>query len=61
MKTIGVVVELDKGVDATLSRWAEREERSKRRQAAVLLRRLAELFEERPEELQKLGLVQQRA
>lgn len=56
-RQIGMNVFLDTEIDAELGDWAEDEERSKRRHAAVLLRKLVKLKETNPDELRRLGLV----
>jgi hypothetical protein len=49
---------LDPDVDLELSKWSDQNERSKRRQIAVLLRRLTQIRKDKPEELQRLQLAQ---
>jgi hypothetical protein len=51
-------VELDDDTDKEMREWAEEVQRSKRRQIAVLLRRLTTLRRTHPEELQRLQLAQ---
>jgi hypothetical protein len=55
-KRTGVV--LDTTTDKELERWAEDEQRSKRRQGAVLLRKLMELRQTNPDELLRLKLIE---
>lgn len=56
-KTIKIGVEVDRETDETVEDWADDEGRSKRRHAAVLLRKLAKLKKTQPGELIKLGLL----
>lgn len=55
-KTVRIGVEIDRESDVDFRKWAETEGRSKRRHAEVLMRRLIELFNSRPIELERLGL-----
>lgn len=50
-------VDLDRETDATIRKIAESEERSKRNMHAVLMRRIARLWQEKPEALRQLELV----
>jgi hypothetical protein len=61
MKTrvIPVRVDLDITTEQAMGTWADQEGRSKRRHIAILARRLAELRDQKPDELRKLGLMQQ--
>jgi len=61
MATIRVGAQLDTDTNKDLCRWAEDESRSKRRQAAVLLRKLTELRRTQPTELERLNLIERRA
>lgn len=54
---VPVNVDLDRQTDAVLRKWAKREDRSKRRQIAVVMRKLVSLLDSKPEELKKLGLL----
>lgn len=55
-KTVRVGAELDVQTDAKFDRWARAEGLSKRRHAAILLRRLTSLWETDGASLAKLGL-----
>lgn len=57
-KTVRIGAEVDQQTDTDLEEWSEREERSKRRHAAVLLRKLTVLRKTHPDELQRLGLLE---
>lgn len=50
-------VELDHDTDDTLEKWGELEGKSKRRHAAILIRKLIVLRETQPAELVRLGLI----
>lgn len=48
---------LDKKSKTTLEAWAEAEGRSAQSHYGILLRRLARLFDERPEKLEEIGIL----
>jgi len=50
-------VDLDRETDGLLTQWARQEERSKRLQTRVIVRRVVRAWKERPEVLKPLGLV----
>jgi hypothetical protein len=55
-KTI-VPLEVDRATKHVLVEWMEKEDRkSTRGHAAVVLRRVARVYRERPEELERLGI-----
>jgi hypothetical protein len=54
-------MELAAPIDSELATWAELEERSKRRHAAILVRRLTELRRTNPDDLVRLGLLDRAA
>jgi hypothetical protein len=54
---VNIRVELDPQAAIDLNKWADREGRSKRRHAAVLLRRLTVLQKTNPNDLRRLGLM----
>ena len=56
-KTVRIGAEVDPETDRELEAWSEQEERSKRRHAAVLLRKLTALRKTQPAELARLGLM----
>jgi hypothetical protein len=56
-KTVRIGAEIEREIDIEFSQWAETEERSKRRHAAVLIRKLTVLRKTHPDELQRLGLM----
>lgn len=51
---IRIGAEVDRETDVALRRWSRDEGRSKRRQAAICLRRLTSLRQESPEQLLKM-------
>lgn len=55
-KTVRIGVEIDRESDADFQKWADNEGRSKRRHAEILMRRLIEIFNSKPTELERLGL-----
>jgi hypothetical protein len=59
-KLINIRVEIDRETDFDFDGWAEREGRSKRRHAAILLRNLTALVKTHREDLERLGLVTKR-
>lgn len=54
--TIRNGVDLDRETDGLLTQWAKQEERSKRLQTRVIVRRVVRAWKERPELLKPLGL-----
>jgi hypothetical protein len=56
--TIKIGVDADRETDVELRKWAKAEGRSKRRLAAVLLRKLAQLRKENPAPLKTLRLME---
>lgn len=56
---INIRVEVDPQIDLDLRKWAKKEGRSKRRQVAVLLRKLSAIRKSNPSELERLGLIDQ--
>lgn len=56
-KTIGIGVDVDRETDDELDKWSKQEGRSKRRHVAVILRKISILRRTKPDELQRLGLV----
>lgn len=58
---IPVNVELDPDVNDAVEQWAASEGRSKRNLMAVLTRKLVRLRKSKPEELQRLGLMEEGA
>jgi hypothetical protein len=54
---VSVRIELDRETDLAVSRWCSDESRSKRRHISVLLRKLANLRNTHPQELERLGLL----
>ncbi len=55
-KLVGVLVDPD--TNHTLKQWSVIAGRSKRRHAAILMRRLMELFDTNPDDLKRLGLIE---
>jgi len=55
-KMINIRVEIDRETDVDFDGWAEKEGRSKRRHAAILLRKLTGLMKTHPTDLERLGL-----
>jgi hypothetical protein len=55
-RTVRTGVELDRDTDADLEKWADSEGRSKRRHAAIVLRKLTGLLKTHPSDLERLGL-----
>lgn len=56
-KLINIRVEIEKDTDADFDKWAEKEGRSKRRHAAILIRNLTSLAKTHRPDLERLGLV----
>ena len=56
-KLINIRVEVDRDTDHEFEKWSESEGRSKRRHAAILMRKLTSLRKTRPDDLVKLGLI----
>lgn len=56
-RTVKTGVELDRDTNTHFEEWAEEEGRSKRRHAAILLRKLTTLRKTRPGDLSRLGLM----
>ena len=52
--TLRVVIDQESHLQ--LKQWADQEERSKRRQAAVLLQKLIRIRKEQPQKLKEMGL-----
>jgi len=55
-RNVETKVVLDPETDLDLKKWADEAERSKRRQIAILLRRLTTLRRTNPQDLQRLQL-----
>jgi hypothetical protein len=61
MKMVPVKVKLEPRVAVEMKQWAESEGRSRTRHTEILLRKLAGLRETNPDDLIRLGLLDQRA
>ena len=57
-KWINIRVQVDAETDLQFADWSENEGRSKRRHVSILLRKLARLRKSRPQELERLGLIE---
>lgn len=57
LKTVRIGAEVDPETDRDLESWAGQEERSKRRHAAILLRKLCGLRKTHATDLARLGLI----
>ncbi|MDB5298291.1 MAG: hypothetical protein JWO31_4274 [Phycisphaerales bacterium] len=56
-ETVSVRLELDRDTHAEFGDWSKHEGRNTRDHTAVLMRKLARLRRERPEELARIGLL----
>lgn len=57
-RTVNLRLELSPEDNLAIEKWADHEERSKRRHAAVLLRKLTVLRKTQPDKLAELGLME---
>jgi hypothetical protein len=57
MQTVSVRLELDAETHQAMGDWSKVEGRSTREQTAVLMRKLARLRKDQPDELARLGLL----
>jgi hypothetical protein len=55
--TVSVRLELDSATHADMGEWSKVEGRSTREHTAIILKKLARLRRERPEELARIGLL----
>jgi hypothetical protein len=56
-RLVRIGVDIDTETNRRVERWAEAEGRSKRRHTEIVMRRIAELVEQQPAELARLGLI----
>ena len=54
---VRIGVEIEKKSDADFSAWAQSDGRSKRQHARVLMRKLLQARQDRPDDLRRLGLL----